>query len=131
MKKYIIVSIIVAALFVGGSIGVAKALTTSSVVSPAKAPVTMSLDDFALNMAKGLNQMEFVKNIDEAKLADVIKLFAIDNQDIGSDIVYLSNCQGFNTTNGGWYMPIGGGGAGCLGNLMARKAIMGVAHNIH
>ena len=57
MKKYIIVSIIVAALFVGGSIGIAKALPSAinePTIAKKSGPITLSIKDVSRQMATGL-----------------------------------------------------------------------------
>ena len=62
MKKYIIVSIVVAALFVGGSLSIAKAVT-STTVAPAQAK-TMKTSYFSSNVAalliaKGVSKVDY------------------------------------------------------------------------
>ncbi|MFA6524208.1 MAG: hypothetical protein WC264_02450 [Candidatus Paceibacterota bacterium] len=54
MKKYIIVSIIVAALFIGGSIGITRALTATQSKFIAKTPITLTNSFFAKNLADTL-----------------------------------------------------------------------------
>jgi len=94
MKKYIIVSIIVAALFVGGSIGVAKALTTSSVTSPAKVPVALSTSNFALNMARGLKTDNVnVQTTTEQDLALEVQSIIVDMVNSNNNITL--NCGEF------------------------------------
>jgi len=85
-KKYIIVSIIVAALFVGGSIMVAKAVTAPA--PPIKAK-TLTINYFSAKMARGLIKIG-ASNLSQLDLtAKIVKLVNNIAKESGGGAVFM------------------------------------------
>ncbi|MFZ2072474.1 MAG: hypothetical protein WA101_01330 [Minisyncoccia bacterium] len=78
MKKYIIVSLLVAALFVGISLSVVNAVSTATATKAR----TISLSTFESNLADGLVGFGVVKAADKDSLKNLVHLLVLKNENV-------------------------------------------------